>query len=115
MAVAGLSFEELEFSSPSLLILFLATFGFLSPVLPDFSLLVLFLPAIALRSCRICTGYDVYLVFLLIKSMMMARFGGGRQDYFVLLRFRRGISGRRDPTPRGRKTFYQLNHFWLSK
>lgn len=54
MAVAGLSFEELEFSSPSLLLLlFLAAFGFLSPVLVDFSLLVLFLPAIALRLCRI--------------------------------------------------------------
>lgn len=112
MAVADLSFEVLEFSSPSLLLLFLATFGFLSPVLPDFSLLVLFLPAIALRSCRICTEYDVYLVFLLIKSVMMARFGGGRQDYFG---FQMGISGRRDPTPRERKTFYQLNHFVLSK
>lgn len=48
MAVAGLSFEELEFSSPSLLLLFFLTaFGFFSPVLLDFSLLVLFLPAIA--------------------------------------------------------------------
>lgn len=49
MAVAGLSFEELEFSSPSLLLLplLLAAFWFfLSPVLLDFSLLVLFLPAI---------------------------------------------------------------------
>lgn len=48
MAVAALSFEELEFSSPSLLLLplLLAAFGFLLPVLLDFSLLVLFLPAI---------------------------------------------------------------------
>lgn len=56
MAVAGLSFEELELdlSSPSslllllllLLLLFLAAFWFFSPVLLDFSLLVLFLPAI---------------------------------------------------------------------
>lgn len=49
MAVAGLSFEELAFSSPSSLLLFLAAFGFLSPVLVDFSLLVLFLPAIAAK------------------------------------------------------------------
>lgn len=47
MAVAGLSFEELEFSSPSLLLLLVLTaFGFFPPVLLDFSLLVLFLPAI---------------------------------------------------------------------
>lgn len=61
MAVAGLSFEELELelSSPSLLLLlfFLAAFWFFSPVLLDFSLLVLFLPAIwRLDSGRICTG-----------------------------------------------------------
>ena len=51
MAVAGLSFEELEFSSPSLLLLLLLleAFGFWSLLLTllDFSLLVLFLPAIA--------------------------------------------------------------------
>lgn len=69
MAVAGLSFEELEFSSPSLLLLlFLTAFGFFSPVLLDFSLLVLFLPAIALRFCRICTQYDIDLGFFFLFS-----------------------------------------------
>lgn len=51
MAVAGLSFEELEFSPSSLLLLLLA-FCFLSPLLLDFSLLDLFLPAIALGFCK---------------------------------------------------------------
>lgn len=82
MAVAGLSFEELGFSSPSLFVpLFLTAFGFLSPVLLDLSLLLLFLPAI-LDSVEYVRNmiYGKSRFFFLVKSVTMARLGGGQHD-----------------------------------